>query len=333
MIDATAALSRSITWSSSKQTYYTARLLVDKDLVNDCYRAYGYFRWADDIIDAPASFDAAASGDAVASGDVSPQPSDEHISFIRRQRKLIDRLYRSERPDDLTLEEEMVADLISHEKADKLHPGGISGLESFVRNFLVILEFDAHRRGRLISQQELTWYSNCLGKSVTDGIQYFIGNGHPYPATENRYLAATAAHITHMLRDMVLDIDDGYIIPREYLEAHSISPQDVDSLPFRAWVRDRVEKARQYFREGKRYLDELDVLRCKIAGYWYCARFEGVLDTIERDGYILRAAYNERRTLSTWLKMAWLSVSVTLRHIARRGRRDSWPLYERESYG
>ncbi len=47
----TAALARSITWASSKQTYYTARLMVDKDLVDDCYRAYAYFRWADDIID------------------------------------------------------------------------------------------------------------------------------------------------------------------------------------------------------------------------------------------------------------------------------------------
>jgi phytoene/squalene synthetase len=300
MMDATAALARSITWASSKQTYYTARLMVDKDLVHDCYRAYGYFRWADDII------------------DVSSQSSDERISFIRRQRELIDRLYRNERPDDLTPEEEIITDLISHDR------GGNSRLQSFIRNFLAILEFDAYRKGRLISQQELTWYSNCLGKSVTDGIQYFIGNGHPYPATEDCYLAATAAHITHMLRDMVLDTADGYInIPREYLEAHGISREDVDSPPFRAWVRGRVEQARGYFREGKRYLDELDVLRCKIAGYWYCARFEGVLDTIERDGYILRAVYNERRKLSTRLKMAWLGVSVALRHIARRGRRDS----------
>jgi len=231
---------------------------------------------------------------------------------------LIDRLYRNERPDDLTPEEEMAADLIRHDRE------GNGRLQSFIRNFLAILEFDAYRKGRLISQQELTWYSNCLGKSVTDGIQYFIGNGHPYPTTEDHYLAATAAHITHMLRDMVLDAADGYInIPREYLEAHGISPENVDSPSFRAWVRGRVEKARQYFREGKRYLDELDVLRCKIAGYWYCARFEGVLDTIERDGYILRAVYNKRRKLSTWLKMAWLGVSVTLRHIAPRGRRDS----------
>jgi phytoene/squalene synthetase len=311
-MDVTAALARSITWASSKQTYYTARLMVDKDLVDDCYRAYAYFRWADDII------------------DISSPSHDERISFIKRQRELIDRLYKDERLDDLTQEEKMIADLISHDRADnadrigRTHPGENSGLESFIRNFLAVIEFDARRKGRLISQQELTWYSDCLGKSVTDGLQYFIGNGHPYPVNEYRYLAATAAHIVHQLRDMLADIADGFInIPREYLEAHDINLEDVSSPPFRAWVRDRVEQARQYFYEGKRYLDELAVLRCKIVGYWYCARFEGVLDAIERDGYTLRAAYSERRNLSTWLKIGWLAVSVALRHVARRDRRDS----------
>jgi phytoene/squalene synthetase len=274
--------------------------MVDKGLVNDCYRAYAYFRWADDIV------------------DVSSQSSDERISFIKRQRELIDRLYRNERPDDLTPEEEIIADLISHDEEEN------SGLQSFIYNFLAVIEFDAYRKGRLISQQELTWYSKSLGKAVTDCIQYFVGHSHPYPTADNHYLAATAAHITHMLRDMVVDTADGYInIPREYLEAHGISPEDVDSPPFRVWAREWVDLARRYFREGKRYLDQLDVLRCKIVGYWYCARFEGVLDVIERDGYILRAEYNERRKLHTWLKMAWLGVSITLRHIACRGRRGS----------
>ncbi len=299
-MDVTAVLARSITWVSSKQTYYTARLMVDKDLVDDFYRAYAYFRWADDVI------------------DISSRSDDERISFITRQRELIDRLYKNERPNDLTPEEEIVADLVSHDRAED------SGLQSFIRNFLAIIEFDAHRKGRLINQQELTWYSDCLGKSVTDGLQYFIGNGHSYHINEYRYLAATAAHIVHQLRDMVEDIADGFInIPREYMEAHNVNLEDVDSPSFRAWVRDRVEQARQYFYEGKHYLDELTVLRCKIVGYWYCARFEGVLDTIERDGYTLRAVYSERRNLSTWLKIGWLAVSIALQHITHRGHRDS----------
>ena len=307
MSDTTAILAQAITWAGSKQTYFTARLMVDRDLVDDFYRAYAYFRWADDIVDAAPSIDGGASN------DISSQSDDERIAFIRRQKELIERLYTGERPYDLTPEEEMVADLISHDRGEN------SGLQSFIRNMFAIIEFDAYRRGRLISQAELTWYSDCLAKSVTDGIQYFVGNGHPYPATEDRYQAAFAAHIAHLLRDTFLDTADGFInIPREYVETHGISPEDVDSPPFRAWVRGRVELARRYFREGKRYLDDLESLRCKIVGYWYCARFEGVLDTIERDGYVLRAGYNERRKLSTWLMMAWLGISLTLRHIAHR---------------
>jgi phytoene/squalene synthetase len=301
MGDATATLARSITRAGSKQTFHTARLMVDKDLVNDFCRAYAYCRWADDII------------------DVYSQSDEERISFIRRQRELIDRLYQNQRPVGLTPEEEILADLISHDRGEN------SGLQSFIRNMFAIIEFDAYRKGRLISQAELTWYSTCLSKSATDGLQYFIGHSHPYPASGARYLAATAAHITHLLRDMVEDTADGYInIPREYLEAHAIGPQDRDSPPFRAWVRGRVEQAREYFREGKRYLDDLDVLRCKIMGYWYCVRFEAVLDTIEGDGYLLRARYNARRKLFTWLKMAWLGMCVTLRHIARRGLLGAW---------
>jgi phytoene/squalene synthetase len=292
MKDATASLAQSITWTGSKQTYYIARLMVDKDLVDDFYRAYAYFRWADDVI------------------DVSSRSDDERISFIRRQRVLIDRLYRNERPDDLMPEEEIVADLISHDKKEN------SGLQSFIRNMFAVIEFDAYRKGRLISQRELTQYSNWLAESVTDGLQYFIGNGYPYPITDHRCLAATAAHITHMLRDIVPDTADGFInIPREYLEAHGISPENVDSPPFRTWVQEQVAEARRCFCEGKRYLDRLDVLRCKVVGYWYCARFEGVLDAIERNGYVLCAVYNERRRLSAWFRIAWVGVSVTLRHI------------------
>ena len=307
MVDDTAVLARFITRDSSKQSYYTARLLADKHLVDDCLRAYAYFRWADDVV------------------DVSSQAGEERISFIGRQRELIDRLYRHERPDDLTPEEEIIADLISNDQGEN------SGLQSFIRNFLAIIEFDAHRKGQLISQSQLTWYSHCLGKAVTDAIQYFVGNGHPYPDTGDRYLAATAASITHMLRDMVSDIADGYInIPREYLEAHGISQEEMNSPPFRAWVQGQVEKAREYFGKGKRYLEGLDVLRCRIAGYWYCARFEAVLNTIERDNYILRPRYNERRKLSSWLKMLWLAVVVTSRYCVCRAARPPRDNHVRE---
>lgn len=297
MNESTAELARSITWEGSKQTYITGRLVIDRDLVDDFYRAYAYFRWVDDVI------------------DISSGSDEERVTFIKRQRDLIDGLYNNEKPDELTPEEELLADLISHDRGEN------SGLQSFIRNMFAIIEFDAYRKGRPIDREELVWYSNCLAKSVTDGIQYFIGNGQPYPDGDNRYSAATGAHIAHLLRDTLPDTADGFInIPTEYLEAHDIRPDDVDSDPYRAYVRERVEEARQNLDEGKRYLDEMDVLRCKVAGYWYCARFEAVLDTIERDDYHLRVDYKERQKLSTWLKISWLGVIVTFRHITRRGR-------------
>ncbi|MGB3715510.1 MAG: squalene/phytoene synthase family protein [Candidatus Promineifilaceae bacterium] len=293
-VTTSADLARSITWRESKQAYYTARLVVDRDLVDDFLRAYAYFRWMDDVIDITSSSD------------------EERTGFIERQKELIEILYAAGQPSGLTQEEEMLADLIINDRFQQ------SGLQSFIENMFAIIEFDAHRKGDLITSSELDWYTGRLSRSVTDGLQYFVGNGYPYPQSDDRLLAAEAAHITHLLRDMAEDTAEGFInIPKEFLDEHEINPLDVKSEPYRNWVRGRVELSREYFEKGKRYLDSLGVLRCKIAGYWYCARFEGVLDTIESDGYILRADYSERRNVSTWLEMAWLGVSLPIRHLRR----------------
>jgi hypothetical protein len=233
------------------------------------------------------------------------------VAFIERQANLVSRLYQGERPDDLTLKEEILADLIQNER------GPDSLLRSYIHNFLAIIAFDAERKGRLISQRELDWYANTLGRAVTDGIQYFICNGHPYPESPDRYLAATAAHITHMLRDTAEDIPAGYInIPREFLEEHGISLHDHTHPALRLWVKSRVELSRRYLEQGKRYLDSLEVLRCKIVGYWYCARFEKVLDAIERDGYVLQASYAKPPKAVTWMKFAGLALLIALQHSA-----------------
>ena len=45
-------IAASITKAASKQTYYTIRFLADRERVADAYRAYAYFRWVDDRLDA-----------------------------------------------------------------------------------------------------------------------------------------------------------------------------------------------------------------------------------------------------------------------------------------
>jgi phytoene/squalene synthetase len=304
-MNASATLARAITWAGSKQTYLTARLLADRDLADDCLRAYAYFRWADDVV------------------DISSQTKAERIAFIQRQEMLIERLYCGKRPDNLSPEEQILADLIAHDR------GTESGLHSFIRNFMAVIEFDACRKGKVVSQRELVAYSSRLATAVMDGIQYFIGNGHPYPQTPQRNLAVIGAHITHMLRDLCEDLPAGFInIPAESFASLGHPPWDVESEPFRDWVRGQVGLARDCFREGRLYIETLDVLRCKLAGIWYCARFERILDVIEGDGYRLRAAYPEQQALVTWLEFAGLGLVVALKHFAGRLRHRALPTDE-----
>jgi phytoene/squalene synthetase len=302
----TAVLAHSITWRSSKQSYLTAVLLADRDLVDDCLRAYAYFRWADDRIDLDSYSD------------------EDRIGFLQRQKTLVERCYRRERPADLAPEEEMLADLIAHDR------GNADGLQSFIRNFMWVLEFDALRKGRPVLAQDLDSYSAHLAKAVMDGFQYFIGNSHPYPKTPDRTLSVLGAHGTHMLRDMREDLAAGYInLPSEYFPSGGLRADDLDGEPLRSWVKKEVARSRSLLRDGRRYIDSLGVLRCKLAGVWYCARFERVLDLIERDGYRLRTDYPERRSAATWFRIAGLTIPVAAKHFVRQSLRHASRIFSR----
>ncbi len=103
-------------------------------------------------------------------------------------------------------------------------------------------------------------------------------------------------------------------IPREYLESHTIAPQDVESEAYRAWVKNRVQLARAYFKAGQGYLAQAENPRCRLADYAYVARFEGVLDAIEREGYRLRPKYQERKSLGAVMRMIGSAFGATFNH-------------------
>jgi phytoene/squalene synthetase len=284
----------SITKAASKQTYYTIRFLVDRERVDDAFRAYGYFRWVDDVLDAEPD-----SGPVLSETEKS-----ERWAFLKRQKFLLESCYRGELPWDANPQEKMLIELIQGDTEKN------SSLQSYLRNMMQVMEFDAMRRGRLVSQVELNDYSYWLASAVTEGLHFFIGHGAFTPHDETRYLAVTASHITHMLRDTFDDVRAGYFnIPREVLEAHHIQPQDVDKEAYRLWVRNRVHLAREYFEAGRSYFRRVENQRCRLAGFAYIARFSWLLDTIEREGYCLRSQYDERKRLGTGMLMSWLTLS------------------------
>ena len=275
-------LALSITKAASKQTYSTIRLLVDHERVANAYRAYAYFRWVDDSLDADSGIRAA------------------RIQFLERQKLVLESSCRGEPPRDANIMENMLVELAqaNHEQD--------SGLQTYLRNMMLVMDFDARRRGRLISQTELEVYTYWLASAVTEAMHYFIGNGWYAPNDETRYLAVSAAHITHMLRDTIDDVEAGYYnIPREVLAANYIGPQDVHSEAYRAWVSNRVALARRYFEVGRDYLLRVQCRRCRLAGFAYITRFKRLLDTFERDGCQLRPQYDERKRLGASLRISW----------------------------
>ena len=262
-----ARLARAITRRASTQTYQIIRWLVDRGRTEDAFRAYAYFRWVDDVVDAPAVDRGAC------------------LTFLARQKQLCQDLMNGARPASLNRHERMLADLMAGRDA---HPG----LPSYLERMMAVIEFDALRRGRLITLAELDRYTFLLATAVWDAIEYFVGHTHRYLPGPARVQAASGAHIIHMLRDTADDLPAGYFnIPSELLEAHGLRPGDTQHPAYVAWVRERVEQARRCFLEGKRYLRSTGCLRATITGYLYIARFEFVLRRIEADGYHLRASY------------------------------------------
>jgi hypothetical protein len=281
----------SLTKAASKQTYYTIRFLADRDRVEDAYRAYGYFRWVDDILD---HREPQGSRDEAA----------RRITFLERQKSLLEKCLRGQAFPGATTEERMLVALTQPQDEKS------SGLQAYLHNMMQVMDFDTRRRGRLISQVELNEYTCWLATAVTEAIHYFIGHDGYTPCDETRYMAVSAAHITHMLRDTFEDAQVGYYnIPHEILDANHIGPLDVQTDAYRAWVKSRVELARDDFKAGKAYFARVENRRCRLACFAYIARFEWLLDTIEREGYRLRHQYSERKSTRIALWIGWLTLS------------------------
>lgn len=293
MRQSTARLGAAITRAASRQTYLTIRLLVDRRCVDDAFRAYAYFRWVDDLLDAERPDASAEHG----------TPPFDRASFLERQRSLLDACLRGEPPDGVERHEAMLVDLVRHaDRTDGL-------VEAYLRNLMQVMEFDVRRQGRLVTEAELDDYTRWLAVAVTAAMDHFIGNGAAAPDDESRYRAVSGAHILHMLRDTAMDIRAGYFnIPSEWLERYSIGPRNVDCEAYRAWVAARVERARCDLAAGRAYYRRVPSRRHRLAGFAYITRFEWLIAELERDGFRLRDRY-ERRSAPAGIRMGVLALT------------------------
>jgi phytoene/squalene synthetase len=278
MRDAAWGPAARVTRRASMQSYLTIRALADRAYRRDAFALYAYFRWLDDEIDEHLG---TAAG---------------RVALVARERLLLEAAADGPKPGETVAPpERLLVGLLRG--PDGTPRADAAGARLSVASMLDVMAFDAARRGRPVTGTELDGYTHTLAVAVTEALHHCIGHGAGSPHDASRYVAVTGAHVAHMLRDLRADAVAGYLnVPAEVLVAGA-SPDHPDSAALRAWVRDRVELARACFASGRASLTRLDSGRCRLAGHAYIARFEWVLDAIERDGYRLRECYSERSSL------------------------------------
>ena len=293
---ASTALAAAVTRRASTQSYLTIRWLADAGYQADAFALYAYFRWLDDEVDERLTGRA------------------DRLALLARQRGILAAAQAGPGggdgpdgvlPPDTTPQERLLVRLARRASAAADDGEAGEGLRTALGAMLDVLEFDAGRRGRPVTQADLDGYSRDLAVAVTETIHHCVGHGCRAPRDETRYVAVVGAHVAHMLRDLAEDLAAGYLnVPCDVVPDLPRTLADLHGDEVREWVHDRVAYARACFAVGRTYLDQVGSVRCRLAGHAYVARFEWVLDAVERDAYRLRAGYPERATLRGGVSVA-----------------------------
>jgi phytoene/squalene synthetase len=209
------SLAQTITKNESHTTYRLAQLLFNRGALPIFCLGYAYFRWLDDLIDAPS-----ASSRTIESA-------------LKKQKELIAFLYQGQPPPELchlNPYELMLHNLIEHDKTK----GG--DLRDYLMDMFSALEFDTQRRYQLSSQDSLDKYSWSLGRAYTNALWVFTSH-QSVQINPLCYSAGYAAHQVHILRDFYIDLSLGYYnISFEELAAFGWSFNQLERTDIRPWV-------------------------------------------------------------------------------------------------
>ncbi len=176
---------------------------------------YGYFRWADDIVDTPAR-----DGLAVQ-------------RFVRRQDEIIRGAIAPEHPAERALRWALA------------RPSEGPRLQPAVERMAQALTYDAQRGAGPIPAAELQAQVERIGDAFVGAI-WVCSGGEDQPS-EPALLLARAATATHMLRDRIEDQALGYCnLPQERFGA--VTPAPGPALD--AWLTQRAVEVDGWFAEG-----------------------------------------------------------------------------------
>jgi len=192
---------------------------------------YAYFRWADDVVDAPHRVPVVIQ------------------AFVASQEQLI----RGERP---------AVGLPEHALALALRESG-GEIGPLVGRMWEALDFDAHRGPGPVPAEQIDAQIHRIGDAYLEAL--WRCSGAPGPVPTGVLPLSRAATAAHMVRDLFLDLELGYCnLPAEDLDRLGLDPADLDPASVAPWVLDRCRHIEAWFDEGEAALSRIRKRRARL---------------------------------------------------------------------
>jgi phytoene/squalene synthetase len=250
---------RRVTKETTSFGYWVGRAFFRPELNLILFTAYAYFRWLDDIIDQENISREAAS------------------RLVARQRSLTRAWYAGSDPFPSNQFEALLQGAIEYDRMSEYR------LHHMIHCFLSALAWDAERRHTIVTQQDLDRYSLHLGRAYAEGLLFGLGlNPVCSDYRGPRDLCGTAAHLTHLLRDLFIDLELGYVnISSRDMERFCIDIADPELRGTKQWVMFTIERAHTLFLQGRRHRDGLPTMRARLVFDIACLRYLWTLKRIK----------------------------------------------------
>jgi phytoene/squalene synthetase len=238
--------------SNSPATWLLLRVLGTRWGAGRFFLVYAYFRWADDIVDAPG------------------RDPERVQAFMQRQERLTEQLIAG------VGEPVEPAERCLHQA---LASSSDPGLVSAVRQMTGALCFDAWRGPEPITAGQLQAQIQRVGDAYTQALLHAAEVSGPVPPAV--FLLARAATGTHHLRDLLLDQELGYNnLPVDHARSVGVSAEGLAPRDLGAYVAWRAPGLRAWFDQGLAALPELP-WRARLLLRAFAWRYRRKLDRMD----------------------------------------------------
>lgn len=212
-----------------------------------CFLGWAYLKCVDDLIDNDENYRSA-------------------LASLNCQKEFMNKIYSVKlNHQDLPLPERLGFHFFCYDKENN------SQLRPFIQSMIEAMEFDIHRRNKILSKLELDNYAIKMGGATIRYLGYFISNDLDISQSFIDH-----SSLAYVYADSLIDIEEdlkvGIInIPIEDIERYGIRLNTSD-VQLKQWLEIRSKEVLEYFKTAFKESNHLNNFSMKMLAYLYLFR-------------------------------------------------------------